>query len=270
LHLIDLFVVAVPLVAVPLGSLVLPTPFPVWMAVVTGLLLVPSFLADQGSNLAIILVVPWAALAAAWATRAVVEWRKAPSLDAVRLSELAAPVFLFGSTLALVGTRSGSTISPIHEPIVELTAVHYGFAAYGATIVAGAAAAVARNRWPRLAPTAVYTVVVSPVLIAIGFFTQQAIFQVGAAVTLTGGVWAVALLTFVEGRRRASDRWSAGLLTVSALSPLVPMVLAVMWAASQYWSIPALSINAMAKTHAPLNAFGFVGCGLLGFSRMAT
>jgi hypothetical protein len=269
LHLIDLFVVAVPLVAVPLGSRVLPTPFPVWMAVATGLFLVPSFLADQGSNLAILLVVPWAALAAASAVRAVADWRKAPSLDAVRMAELAAPVFLFGSTLALIGTRSGSTISPIHEPIVELTAVHYGFAAYGVTIVAGAAAAVARDRWPRLAPAAVYTVIISPVLIAVGFFTQQSIFQVGAAVTLSAGVWAVALLTFVEARRRAGDRWSARLLTVSALSPLAPMVLAVMWAAGQYWSIPALSINAMAKTHAPLNAFGFVGCGLLGFSRMA-
>jgi hypothetical protein len=42
------------------------------------------------------------------------------------------------------------------------------------------------------------------------------------------------------------------------------MVLAVMWAAGQYCPIPALSIDAMARTHAPLNALGFVGCGLLG------
>lgn len=47
------------------------------------------------------------------------------------------------------------------------------------------------------------------------------------------------------------------------------MVLAVAWAAGQHWDVPALSIDAMARTHGATNAIGFVACGVAGYARAA-
>jgi hypothetical protein len=52
------------------------------------------------------------------------------------------------------------------------------------------------------------------------------------------------------------------LLVVSGLAPWIPMGLAVAWAASNYWDVPALSIPDMARTHGVVNVV-FVVAGLL-------
>ena len=50
----------------------------------------------------------------------------------------------------------------------------------------------------------------------------------------------------------------------AALIPWVPMVLAIFWAAGQHWDVPALSVDAMIRTHGAANSTGFIISGLVG------
>jgi hypothetical protein len=63
------------------------------------------------------------------------------------------------------------------------------------------------------------------------------------------------------GAHRCARAW----LLISSLSVIVPMVLAVFRAIGQHYDTPALSIPATARVHGPLNAIGFVGCGIVGW-----
>jgi hypothetical protein len=88
--------------------------------------------------------------------------------------------------------------------------------------------------------------------------------QIGGALLLSAGVWIVAGLTLAVVRPLTSSRAARILLTVSALSVVGPMVLAVFWAAGQHYDLPALDTPAMAA-HGTVNAFGFSLAGLLGW-----
>ena len=83
------------------------------------------------------------------------------------------------------------------------------------------------------------------------------------AVVLVG---VVVVLPLVFGGFR---RWclvglivAVSFLVLSGLAPWVPMVLAVAWASSLYWDVPALSVPDMARTHGVMNVV-FVVAGLL-------
>jgi hypothetical protein len=117
-------------------------------------------------------------------------------------------------------------------------------------------AAATRNRWA-MAMTAA-----APPLVAVGFVTGLAIPQVGGAVLMTLGVWLTATLELRGAMDDSLDPLRRVLLAISGLAIWAPMVLAVAWAAGQHWSIPILSIPAMARTHGAANALGFVLCGL--------
>jgi len=55
------------------------------------------------------------------------------------------------------------------------------------------------------------------------------------------------------------------LLAISALSALVPRVLAVWWTAGLAFDLPHLSMTSTAATHGVANAVGYTLCGLLGW-----
>lgn len=163
----------------------------------------------------------------------------------------------------LVVSRGGVVLLNQHEPIVELTTIHYTYAGAGALTLAGAALAGATGRWRRVAGWGTAITAVAPPVVATGFITARALPQVGGALLMTVGVWltaAVQLHQAAMGGLAARPRF---LLAVSGLSVWVPMVLAVAWAAARYWDMPALSIPAMARTHGMANAFGFIICGLV-------
>lgn len=157
------------------------------------------------------------------------------------------------ATGALVTSRLGATPFGIHEPIVELTAVHYLFAGVGALALAGAMRSTA----------AVLITAAAPPVVALGFVTGSATPQVGGAALMAIGVFTIAAL---ELRVAIADRrspWSRrALLAISGLAVWAPMVLAVAWAAGQHWSVPALSVPAMVRWHGLPNAIGFVIAGL--------
>ncbi|MCU1486634.1 MAG: hypothetical protein JWN67_3380 [Actinomycetia bacterium] len=198
--------------------------------------------------LAAALVLPWVLVA----VRAAVHLRAhRPERVADVVVPLAA-VYIVVAALALVASRLGVTALGIHEPIVELTAVHYTYAGCAALVLAGRAGRAA----------AVLTGLAPP-LVAFGFVSGLALPQVGGAVLLTIGVW----LTASAELRVALHGGRAGprlLLAVSGLAVWAPMVLAVLWAAGQHWAVPALSVPDMARTHGVANAVAFVGCGLVG------
>ncbi|MEX1163156.1 MAG: YndJ family transporter [Nitriliruptor sp.] len=69
---------------------------------------------------------------------------------------------------------------------------------------------------------------------------------------------------------QAWQAWRAWRLGASAVSVVVPMLLAVQWAVGANLGTPALSIPVMAATHGAANAVGFCLLGVLGWRRAAT
>jgi hypothetical protein len=167
------------------------------------------------------------------------------------------------AAVALGHSRFGVEMLGTSEPIVELTAVHFTYAGAGALALAAFSIRRHEHR-SRLSLAAVSLTAAAPPLVAAGFVTHEGVLQVSGAVVMTAGVWLTAvrqLQTAAAGTTRQLSRY---LLAISGLAVWVPMVLAVAWAAGQHWNVPALSIDAMARTHGVANAFGFVLCGLVG------
>lgn len=157
------------------------------------------------------------------------------------------------ATGTLVLSCLGVTPFGIHEPIVELTVVHYLFAGVGALMLAGTMPSTG---------TVLITGFAPPV-VALGFVTGWAAPQVGGAALMAIGVFAIAAQ---ELSAAASDRTAPWLrrtlLIISGLAVWAPMVLAVSWAAGQHWTVPALSVPDMVRWHGLPNAVAFVIAGL--------
>lgn len=169
----------------------------------------------------------------------------------------------FGVTaaLALIASRLEVTLFENSEPIVKLTALHFSFAGVGSLSLASRLVQQRATTARRLAGLLVMG---APPVVALGFITRLAIFQVGGAVLMSLGVCAVAAMQVGEALRRSGR--TRALLLVSSASPWVAMGLGVAWAASQYWpTVPALTVPDMVPTHGALNAFGFVLCGHLAW-----
>jgi hypothetical protein len=210
-----------------------------------------------------------AALALVWVVVAVagVVSMGRPLLDGRRRRSLLACAGLLGAGyavvagLAFVASRGGVAAFDIGEPIVELTAVHFTYAGVGALALAATSLRLATRREAPLARVAVVLTAAAPPVVAAGFVLGHAVPQVGGAVMMTLGVWATAWTQLRQVRHPLT--WDARrvALLVSGLAPWVAMVLAVGWAASNFWSVPALAIPDMARTHGTLQMV-FVLCGL--------
>ena len=158
----------------------------------------------------------------------------------------------------LVQSRGGLELLGVREPIVELTAVHFTFAGVGALTLARQASRHVADRG--VGQVAVLVTAVAPVIVAAGFLFSNPIPQVGGAVLMSVGALSTAALQLHEARDSARSR--RGWLLLSGVMPWIPMVLAVSWAAANYWEVPALSIPDMARTHGLMNVV-FVIAGLL-------
>jgi YndJ-like protein len=84
-----------------------------------------------------------------------------------------------------------------------------------------------------------------------------------AAVLMTLGVWCTAIALLHQAARSDVHRSQRGLLLIAGLAVWLPMLLAIAWAAAQHWSVPALSVPDMARTHGLVNGVGFVMAGLV-------
>ncbi|MHB1139052.1 MAG: YndJ family transporter [Microthrixaceae bacterium] len=224
--------------------------------------------AAAAATVAALLPIGWgaAALATIWVLLAAVVLARtlAQVLAAgVRVSSLVdgavrvgAPGFALVAALAFIASCGGLAPFGTEEPILELTAVHFTYAGVGALTLAGAVT----TRRAAGRTIAVLFTIAAPPLVATGFLTHHPLPQVGGAVLMSAGVLLVAALQLREALTGGVGR--RALLVVSGAAPWLPMGLAVAWAASLYWTVPALSIPDMARTHGVLNVV-FVVAGLL-------
>ncbi len=224
----------------------------------------PALLADRGGG-AGVLALPWLAVAVQLFVLAAIGWLDRPDFSPGALARLASPVYLTVGATWLVASRLGLEPVGIGEPIVELTAVHFHFAGFAAALLAARTYEVASHVTPRWSTAGALLTIAAPPVVAIGFTTGSAPAQIGGALLLSIGVWIVAGLTLAAVLPRTAGAGAKVLLTVSALTVVAPMVLAVFWAAGQHYDVPALDVPAMARIHGTLNAFGFSLAGLLGW-----
>ncbi len=268
LSLIDVLLLLGPLVVVPIGLGVAGRTDGERarrLRLGAAVLIVPALLADRGGP-AGVLALPWLGVALSLAADAALRWLAAPKISPAALARLASPVYLTVGASFLVASRLGLRPVGIGEPIVELTAVHFHFAGFVAALLAARTYEATVGRSPRWATAGTLLTIVSPPIVAVGFTTRLAPFQVGGALLLSIGVWTVAGLTLAVVRPLTPGVTARALLTVSALAVVAPMVLAVFWAAAQYADLPALDVPAMARVHGVLNAVGFSLAGLLGWA----
>ena len=268
LSLVDVLLVLAPLVLVPIGLVVAGRADDDRIALLrlgAAALLVPALLAERG-EVAGVLALPWLAVAVVLAVAAALRWMATPDFGPAALARLASPLYLTVGATWVVASRLGLQPVGIGEPIVELTAVHFHFAGFVAALLAARTCEAASRQAPRWAAAGAMLTIASPPIVAMGFTTGSAVFQIGGALLLSIGVWIIAGLTFAVVVPGTSDAPARALLTLSASAVVVPMVLAVFWAAGQHVDVPALDVPAMARIHGTLNAFGFSLAGLLGWA----
>jgi hypothetical protein len=206
------------------------------------------------------LVAPWAVTTSVGALVVAWRWSRGPRRVRDLLWPLAAGYLAFGS-LWLLADHAGYEPAGFGPPFVELTAVHFTYAGFVATVLAGCA--WRRRPDDRLAATAAIAIAGAPPFVAIGFAALGAL-QIVGAIVLTVGTYALAWVTLrhVVPTVRPVAAWALG---ASAVSVLVPMLLAIQWAIGANLGTPALSIPHMAATHGVANAVGFALLGVLGW-----
>jgi hypothetical protein len=157
-------------------------------------------------------------------------------------------------------------LSPI---IVEMTAVHFHFTGFAATLMA--ALLLVRLRKDRgiaratAMAAALLLVAGSPVL-ALGWATPIRVLQVAGAILVASGVVATSGVLFFRSASLVESTSARVLLRLSALAPLLPMVLAVEYSAGHVFGFATLDIQGMALIHGDLNALGFSLLGLVAWS----
>ncbi|MCY0936513.1 YndJ family protein [Streptomyces sp. H34-S4] len=191
-------------------------------------------------------------------------WRAFGPAEVAVLTALAAPSV---AGTALVAERAGYRLFGFDLDILALTVPHFHFAGFAAALVAGlvcrATATGALARW------AAYSVPAGTLLVLLGYFIDDWAELVGA-VTLTGGMWAVALLTWRDVRpgARERDRVTGALLATSAAVLVATMPFALWWALGEATDIVHPTLTWMAATHGLGNALGFALCSLLAWRRL--
>jgi hypothetical protein len=215
---------------------------------------------DRGSVPALALGTGWPVLATASLGAEIRAWRSWSPDGGAQLLAGAYGLVAAGGMLLSLAERMPFGIG---EPIVELTAVHFTYAAIGGLALAGRALATAGDRTRGLAWAAVLVTAGAPPMVATGFVTESAVAQVGGAVAMATGVWLTGGLQLHRAVRGPGDGPVRALLGISGVAVIAPMVLAVSWALAQHADVPALSINDMIRTHGAGNSLGFIGAGLL-------
>ena len=206
------------------------------------------------------------AVAALGALTELVEHR---SLHPIRLAPAAALGFMAFGAIWLVLARAGIAPFGLSPVVVELTAVHFHFTGFAATLMAALVLTRLRRKAgtsQRIALAAALLMIVGSPVIAAGWGTPYRVLQVLGAFLVACGVIATAIVLFVRCTSLVESQAAQILLRLAALAPLLPMVLAVEYSAGHVFGFPTLDIHAMALIHGDLNALGFSLLGLVGWS----
>ena len=223
-----------------------------------------TFLLEPGL-LASAIVLPWIA-AAGW-----IAWSRArPLIRDFRLEaafRLLPYGYLFMGTMWLVISRYGARPLDFSHTIVALTAVHFHYAGYIApNLVARLEKWLTSNQLKKsaLIRICLLGVIAATPLTAAGITFEPFFGALGAFTFALALI--TASLTTLATKSIGMDRLGALLVRLSALSIVVAIVLAVIYAVGQWLGTPSPSIATMTRTHGLLNAFGYSLCGLLGWN----
>ena len=272
---IEILLLAGPLLAVPLGLTVLRETSPSPADRVTraiGRALLPAggamtlaFVVGPGAT-ATVLTIPWLGLTLVLALQAVAH-HLGRRPDAVRALRLVAVGWLPIAAGAATMTQAGVTALGITPELIRLTAVHLNFAGFGATVIAAQLLADARrrDRHRRAAGVAAALTVGGAMVVAIGHLTARVI-ELAGATSMTAGVILIGVVAWSAAPRRSAARV---LLRISAGAVVGSMGFAVAYAWSLTVGADHLPYATIAATHGSLNAFGFTLCGLLGWLAIA-
>jgi hypothetical protein len=170
----------------------------------------------------------------------------------------------------LVASRLGLSPMGFQEPIVLLTAVHFHFAGFAAPLLAFAAGTAVEKKTVllrRIFKVFASGVLAGPGLLAAGFVIGPHL-KLAMALLVAGSEVGLSLF-FLAGVRAMRPRLAQVFVTVSAASVLLAMVLACFWAIGEFPLQPFVHLDEMARFHGTANAFGFVLCGLVGWTLAA-
>jgi hypothetical protein len=166
-----------------------------------------------------------------------------------------------------IASRLGFTPMGFQEPIVLLTAVHFHLAGFAAPLLAMAGASVAETRsvaTQKLFRVVAIGVLAGPGLLAAGFVIGPACKLAMACLVACSAIGLS--LFFLAGIRTLRPRLTQVLVAASAVSVLFAMTLAAIWAIGEFPLQPFIHLEEMARIHGTANAFGFVLCGLVGWT----
>lgn len=194
-----------------------------------------------------------------------------------RLTGLGQSLMIVGSVsacLAILGIR------PFGFPlgIILLTGVHFHYAAFLLPAIASAVARGQHSLGGRRVATGLQAgILVAIPMVAIGILFQPLLEWTGVLLLAVGCV-GVALLQFASAICTCRD-WillpyfqrvtGRILLGGSAISLIAAMGLAVAYAWGEFRGLPKIGIETMIRTHGLLNAFGFCGGSLLGWTLLS-
>ena len=277
LTLIDLLFLLAPLVIAPLGLALIDFD----EGLPSSLLLVATRVQPLGALLAVLafllpIGIPAAAVASGWllvcavaALGALAYLIQGRSLHPLRLATAAAVGFMAFGAIWLVLSRAGVAPIGLSPIIVEMTAVHFHFTGFAATLMASlllTRLGQDRGLAQRTAIAAALLLVVGSPVLALGWATPVHLFQVAGAALVASGVVATSAIFFFRSARLVASTPARVLLRLSALAPLLPMVLAVEYSAGHVFGFPTLDVQGMALIHGDLNALGFSLLGLVAWS----
>ncbi|PWK74289.1 YndJ-like protein [Streptomyces sp. CG 926] len=215
------------------------------------------------------LAAPYAAACLALAVAAVIRLWRTRSFTPPAIAVATALISPSIAATALVAERAGYRLFGFDLDILALTVPHFHFAGFTAALVAGLVCRAANGRAGTggLARGAACSVPAGTLLVLLGYFVDDWAELLGAVV-LTGGMWAVALLTWREIRPAGPDRTTRILLATSAAVLVATMLLALWWAVGEATGITHPTLTWMAATHGLGNALGFALCSVLAWRRL--
>lgn len=143
--------------------------------------------------------------------------------------------------------------------IVLLTAAHFHYAGFALSILVG----ISTNAFPQMPmKNNGWLVVFCPILVAVGITFSPIIEMISATVLAISIIIFSATVAFTFRQKLIVSRLC---FFFAFLAMVVTMVLASLYACSEYFSWDIISISTMAKTHGVANAFGFTLLSLLGW-----
>jgi hypothetical protein len=166
----------------------------------------------------------------------------------------------------MIAARLEYPLLGFSDDIVLLTGVHFHFAGLAAPALAGFAGRRLEGAFPRAYPIAAVLVIAGVPLTAAGIYASPLVEWISATALALGVLLLSTLLVLHAAPEaiRSGRRFAGALLILSALSSVVSMAYAALYAANAYRGTP-LPISEMILFHGWWNALGFAGAGLLAW-----